>query len=204
MKKTIICLLYICCFFCVKAQEFLEVKKLTGKWQNSSRIVNFETEQTWLKTFYTLWNDGPYSLYELEQIRLLQVEDKVFLNFYEKKDDIFIAVNNKKNVAISPVKTENKFFGYVFSETEKDLVYKVLYWKSEVLFSDEKIEFENSIIIPKHIAINDIIYTCVTGRGNKLRNVKAETIEDVFGTEILHKNEKYLAIGEPFLTKIKE
>lgn len=188
----------------INGENFTEVTQITGKWQNYSRIIDFSTGYSWLKTFYNLWKEQPEELFQKENVKLLQIDNKLYTNFYKKNYDVYTCVNNIFDYALCQLNIQENIYSYAFIiDNDIEKVYKIRYWLCNVDYADTIIEYEK-LKIPKYIKINENVYTCVTGRGTKLRNVKLQTMAEVFNNENIIKNEEFLVIGDELLKKIEE
>ena len=122
-------------------------------------------------------------------------------------------------ILISPPYNKTELLSYFVSGSS---VYYIRYWRTNMEFDNGAIavfsDGEDSFEVPKHLRAQGQVYTCVNGRGSKIRNITKSnalpeeytlnevTVErhgyDDEGNEItwLEKGATICALGEPYLT----
>lgn len=190
----------------IKEYSGKEIFNIDGVWENRGRVLSFEEEkpEIWLKTFYTLWRDGPHEIFEIDDINLLQVNDSLYLNYFHRGKGAWLPVNNIKEIKTSSQPKAKKIYAYYFDEEDESKVYEIFYWQVKMPYEDVMINIDENIKIEKFIQIQDMVYTCVTGRGTKIRNLKKKNVEEVFGQNMVIRYDNYMTIGEPILKKLKD
>lgn len=133
---------------------------------------------------------------EIYNIPFAVIGNKLYLNFLVKEEDSdklaknsFLDGNimqsgnplngywqdngNAIGLLVSPAKNSNELMSYYIID---DDFYCIRYWKTDMeygkdakaFFSDEKETYS----VPKHLKVSDSVFTCVNGRGSKIRNIK--------------------------------
>lgn len=207
---------FVCAFFLsmifihseniIKEYVGKDIINIGGLWQSKDRVLSFENEkpEILLKTFYTLWRDGPHEIFQIEDINLLQVNDSLYLDYYVKGKGAWLPVNNIREIKTSFQPKTKKIYAYYFDEDDESMVYEIFYWKVKMPYEEVMINIEDDIKVEKFIQIDDMVYVCVTGRGTKIRNLRKKTVEEVFGDKLVIRYDNYMTIGEPILKKVQK
>ena len=151
-------------------------------WENSTRKIRFDLNDNCayirLKTFYGLWLDTEYRIdFDFQKRQPLVHEDFLFVRYWKESHFVknyYLPCSNSSEITLDEQVTDENVYGYYFSESS---VYAVRYWKcsSDVFDDEKKIELnteENKVFIPKYLQIADDYYTCIQGRGEKLRRLQ--------------------------------
>lgn len=161
------------------------------------------------------------------------IGNKLYLNFIVKNlSTIGIESSNDQllngywrdwgrasGILISPPYNEKEMVSYFVTD---DAVYYIRYWRTDMEFDDGAVavfsDGSQSFEVPKHLRAQGQVYTCVNGRGSKIRNItKSNALPeemtlnqvtvlrhgtDADGNEItwLEKAATICALGEPYLT----
>lgn len=195
------------CLILFSSFSYADDKPLESIYQNKFKILNLSTGEVTLKTFYTLYRDGPYNVFKAaDDFSYILVGDGLYFEYWKKTDNIWLPMTNKYDAMISPQKIADNVYGYVFDETDKNCVYKVRYWKTKAEYFGDTVKLTDGIDICRDIKIAGTVYTAVTGKGNKVRNVNKSTVEKVFGNKqvVISEEYNYLVIGEPSYIKLSK
>ena len=131
--------------------------------------------------------------------------DSLYIDFYtqdEKNPLFYKGVPYLKGLLISEQTTAENLSGLIF---DNDKIYDIRYWKTDMDFSDELVNFKyenDEYMVPKHIYISQTNYSCVSGRSKKIRNtVKSKSF---IPEEYIFTEDKTVAVKkqEPYLKKI--
>lgn len=126
---------------------------------------------------------------------------------------------NASGILISPPITSTELLSYYITDKA---VYHIRYWKTDMEYDpDAKAVFsdgEESYTVKKHLFVGGVNYTCVAGRGTRIRNIeKSETLPvaytlnsilvtkktvDAEGNEVTltNRTSTICALGEPYLS----
>lgn len=177
--------------------------ELKGIWENPYRILIFDESLNCnivLKTFYGWYYDPSIKTKTLvlDSVYPLCINDSLYLEYYQVKqvDNGFFykPCSNITDYLINAIKEKNEIYGYYEKDNE---FYRIRYWKVEKDFSDEIARYED-IQVDKMIKIAGASYTCVPGKGTKIRNI--ETITKPLNMIFTEENE-YMSFSKPFAQK---
>ena len=111
------------------------------------------------------------------------------------------------DIALFPARRLEKLTGYYVADVEgKSYIYAVNYWIANIDATDDVGYFiipntDIEVKVPKHIQLGSMVYTCVNGRGKRVRN--AIELNTLPGIAIHNAENTLMAMGAPFLTKSK-
>ncbi|MCR5699340.1 MAG: hypothetical protein K6G52_06840 [Treponemataceae bacterium] len=212
-KKILVffCALLFLSFFCA-AQDSSEVK-----WENKNRVVRFDFDNDLvfirLKNFYGLWLDDEYQVnWDFSKKKLLLTEDELYVRFWYKilpEIDYYVPQNNFSEITMDNQATDEYVYAYLFTGTK---TFRVRYWKCSMDVYDEQKKITHTIDsveyqLPKYLIVGGIPYTCIMGRGEKLRNNIFIDFEQEFPKAKFIKSDndekRNLVLDEPFLLRIK-
>lgn len=128
-----------------------------------------------------------YSKLQKNTVPLLLFKDALYLDFYTRilpENNIKENVNYNDNyngfwqghglskgILMSEQSIPQEISSYYINDNE---IYKIRYWITDMDYSSDYVELtyeDNTFFIPKHIKSAGNVYTCVRGRGKKVRNV---------------------------------
>lgn len=148
-----------------------------------------------------------YSKYEKNQIPVVIVDDKMYLNFYVKdkmNPDFWRGFVSSEGLKVSPQSvTENISCLYFVN----DYIFDIRYWKSDMDYTDEKAFFTydgKEYYVDKHIKSAGNLYACTNGRSRKIRNLTRPV--GVLNNSLQFYNDKSIMIidDKPYLKKIAD
>ena len=120
-------------------------------------------------------------------------------------------------ILVSPPYNKKELLSYFVAGNS---VYQIRYWETDMDYEAKDVVFadgQNTYHVPKHLAAQGTVYTCVNGRGSKIRNItRSGTFNEKFlmnellvvrhgveqdGNAITwnEKGDTILALGEPYL-----
>lgn len=190
-KKSFLCVrTFVFAFLALGISSFLSATENLSNttWQNKNRVIRFAPDENVLyirlKNYYGLWLDSEYKVdFDFQKNPLLILNGDLYISYWkesEKTENYYLPCTNFSEITLDEHPTAENVYGYYFTEND---FYEVRYWKcSKDIFDEEKMVeltegqvLEKIILIPKFIRIADDFYTCVPGRGVKLRNkIKTE------------------------------
>ncbi len=98
----------------------------------------------------------------------------------EEKQRIFQSASNGSGITINLANVAENVYSFFDTGTS---LYKIRYWQTGMDYdADAKAEFSDSdgtYLLQKHLRIGGTMYTCVPGRGNKIRNVEKVDYEKI-------------------------
>ena len=134
-------------------------------------IPETETSGAWNIVIY--YSDIKKSL----SIPVAVFNKKLYLDFYLLKTEdtyrVFEKASNVQEITVNLPLVDKEVYSYL--DTGNTL-YKIRYWETDMDFDKESkafIQEGNTLYqVQKHLKIGDNIYTCVSGRGVKIRNIE--------------------------------
>ena len=135
-----------------------------------------------------------------------RIGSSIFLNFLVKQHadaepsiyGPWLGVGQAEGICISPVKNAGELTSLYITE---DSVYYIRYWQTDMEYSSHQATFydgEKAFYIAKHIKSAGKIYTCVSGRGTQIRNVRRSPLQaDDF---LMNDSGTVLTFEKPYLT----
>ena len=195
-------------------------------WENSNRKVRFDSAENVayirLKNYYGLWLDTEYKInFDFQKNPPFINEDSLYVRYWQESQtakNYYLPCANFSEITLDEQVTDENVYGYYFSESE---VFVIRYWKCsrDVFDAEKKISLNlsgeknlssgaqpDSVFIPKYIQIADDCYTCIQGRGEKIRNVKKierKVFESGFADLkfLTQDGCSYLVLQKPYLVK---
>lgn len=126
---------------------------------------------------------------------------------------------NASGILISPPVTNTELLSYFITSTA---VYQIRYWQTDMDYDENAVatfsDGSNTYTVKKHLSVGGKIYTCVNGRGTKIRNIEksnsmpveyktnsviiqtSSTDENGAPVTSTIKESTICAIGKPYLT----
>jgi len=126
---------------------------------------------------------------------------------------------NASGLLISPPVTNTELLSYFITS---DAVYQIRYWQTDMDYDENAVatfsDNSNTYTVKKHLSVGGKIYTCVNGRGTKIRNIEksnsmpveyktnsviiqtSSTDENGAPVTSTIKESTICAIGKPYLT----
>lgn len=185
-------------------QNSEDKKNLVGIWENPYRIVIFDDSlccDIVLKTFYGWYFDPSIKEKSLKDnsVYPLCINDSLYLDYYEvfeiAQGVFYKPCSNIVDFLINESKESIEVYGYYEVD---DKFYQIRYWKIDKDFVDETAIYQDFIQVQKMISIGDSYYTCVPGKGLKIRNVKeVEKPSNI----IFSDDNKYMTFAKPYAQK---
>lgn len=135
-----------------------------------------------------------------------RIGSSIFLNFLVKQQEdaepsiygAWLGVGQAEGICISPVKNAGELTSLYITD---DSVYYIRYWQTDMVYSSQQATFsdgEKTFYIAKHIKSAGKIFTCVSGRGTQIRNVRRSPLQpDDF---LMNKSGTVLTFEKPYLT----
>lgn len=184
-----------------------------------------------LKTFYGLWRDKEvFTDLEDIKIKPLVYDNQLFLQYWELESNIenepkfnlYLPTSNIDEISLDNSIIYNQIYGFLFIDEEN--VIKIRYWLVNLDLSQDILDTQLGIInsstvdvnsgsvltnLPedkylntkKYIQISDKIYTCVEGRGTKVRNVEVINMKNEYPNLKFIKNDdiSYLVLDNAYM-----
>lgn len=156
----------------------------------------------------------------------LFIEYWVLDSFFDKEDKsklkLYLPASNIKDISLDNPKIQNEVYAYLI--LDENYAIKIRYWLVDLELESEDLENQRGMItentvdlsssvvlsnlqdeyyrnIKKYIKIGDKTYTCVEGRGVKIRNVKKINLTQEFKQyKFIEKgNKSYLVLQNPYM-----
>lgn len=124
------------------------------------------------------------SKYQKNYIPFVILEDRIYLNFFEKVGIPENKVENDRYSGFYKGNLPSKGFQICEQSIPENIacfyiidnkIYNIRYWLTDMEYSEELVSFkykEHSFEIPKHIETGGKLYTCVNGRSKHIRNTQ--------------------------------
>jgi hypothetical protein len=176
-----------------------------------SEHVNISYEEICADESDFAWNIIlDYSKNDHSFIPLALIDNKIYLEYYLKKNEkinqdeisskngFWMGSQVSEGITISKQNVPDEIKSYY---VDSDKIFSIRYWLANIDYQDEIVSFKydgESYSILKNINSLNSIYTCIKGRGKKLRNLD---IPKAFNEEkyVFSKNNKIMAVNEPYL-----
>lgn len=168
-----------------------------------------------LKSFYGFWYDGFYDVEDGDQVYLAQIEDGLYLEWWNREDIPENAVSggvfwapgsNVREIAITPYPVKERLSGWFIvprNEGQSPAVYEIPYWKADIEYSEDLASFKlpdgTDAYVCKHVKIGDVVYTCAAGHRKVVRNPALK--ESLPGTPLFSEGGVIMVLNEPYLVK---
>lgn len=116
-----------------------------------------------------------YSRTQNNCIPVCKIDNKMYLDFYIKNNKFqgfYMGNAVSKGITLNEQVIPENIYCYLIDEGK---IFTIRYWKSGMDYSDETAEFtieEKTYTVPKHVISGKTIYSCVSGRSKKVRNIK--------------------------------
>ena len=214
LVSVVLCL-FLCSSFCFAQNVSLQNVNLQDTvWQNSTRVVHFFLDENALsirlKNYYGLWLDTEYKIeYDFEKNPLLVLDNDLYVRYWNESSSekkFYLPCANFSEITLDKQVTDENVYGYYIND---EAVFTVRYWKcSGDIFDSEKLIFlkideNNSVQIPKFLKIGDDFYTCIQGRGEKLRNIQKMPKNDFLAKYPQIKfDSPYMVLSPSYLKKV--
>lgn len=119
---------------------------------------------------------------------------------------VWHGVSQKKSIRVSPLPLNVNLYSYYVLD---DVAYKIRYWPTTMMYTDAASNFTDgneTYHIAKHIVSDNVIFTNVTGKSTRIRNVEKffgkENVLSIFADTTLSDDGMICAFGKPFLQKV--
>lgn len=185
------------------------------KWENESRVIRFDFDANQvfirLKNYYGLWLDDEYNVdWNFSKKKLLITENSAYVRFWYKvlpQQDYYVPQNNFSEITMDEQANDDYVYAYLFTGEK---TFRVRYWKCSMDVFDEQKTICHTIDsidyqIPKFLIVGGIPYTCIMGRGEKLRNNIFVDFEKEFPEAKFIKSDSdekaYLVLDKPYLLR---
>ena len=109
-------------------------------------------------------------------------------------------VCKRKSIRLAPYPRASEIRSYYVSD---DGMYALRFWETTMPYTDDLASFDDTgktFSVAKHIVSNASVFTCVTGRSNRIRNTVKTPID--FGDYKLDETGMICVFGKPYMTKV--
>lgn len=177
--------------------------------------INFSTKNISSKNIEAYEMEIVFSKFQKNKIPFCVIGDNIFLDFFiqdENNPNFYIGNVLTKGFTISEQKIDDEIECLYFINTQenKNSYVQIRYWITDMEFSLENVLFNlqnNEYFVKKHINSAGNIYSCVSGKSKKIRNVnKPIDFINEENKDFTFNNEKTILIKNkiPYLTKIAD
>lgn len=191
-----------------------ELKTFYGLWRDKPYSISFDE----LKVVPLVFENQLYMQY--------WILDKNFANLSNSKFKLYLPKSNICDISLDVSLMQDEIYAYLVLDSLENVV-KIRYWLCDLEIDDEILQNQKAMItentvetnsktnfseiftledvifrnIQKYIKIDDKLYTCVEGRGVKIRNVEKINFEKEFSNyQIIEKDKtSYLVLDKPYL-----
>ncbi len=146
------------------------------------------------------------------------------------KIKFYFPASNVFEISLDKPFVKNEIYGYLILDSLENVI-KIMYWLCDLELSEEILQNQKAMItentvelksnqnfvtlenledeffrnIKKYIKIGDKLYTCVEGRGTKIRNIeKIDLIKEFPKYQFIKKNESnFLVLDSPYLVQVE-
>lgn len=115
-------------------------------------------------------------------------------------DGYWQGVCRRENIRIAPYPRVSEIRSYYVSGGD---MYALRFWETTMPYTDDLASFDDTgktFSVAKHIVSNASVFTCVTGRSNRIRNTVKRPLD--FGDYKLDETGAICAFGKPYMTKV--
>ena len=109
-------------------------------------------------------------------------------------------VCKRKSIRLAPYPRASEIRSYYVSD---DGMYVLRFWETTMPYTDDLASFDDTgktFSVAKHIVSSASIFTCVTGRSDRIRNIVKTPID--FGDYKLDETGMICVFGKPYMTKV--
>ena len=109
-------------------------------------------------------------------------------------------VCKRESIRLAPYPRAPEIRSYYVSD---DGMYVLRFWETTMPYTDDLASFDDTgktFSVAKHIVSNASIFTCVTGRSNRIRNIVKTPLD--FGDYKLDETGTICVFGKPYMTKV--
>jgi len=115
-------------------------------------------------------------------------------------DGYWQGVCRRESIRIAPYPRVSEIRSYYVSD---DGMYVLRFWETTMPYTDDLASFDDTgktFSVAKHIVSSASIFTCVTGRSNRIRNIVKTPLD--FGDYKLDETGMICVFGKPYMTKV--
>ena len=115
-------------------------------------------------------------------------------------DGYWQGVCRRESIRIAPYPRVSEIRSYYVSGGD---MYALRFWETTMPYTDDLASFDDTgktFSVAKHIVSNASVFTCVTGRSNRIRNTVKRPLD--FGDYKLDETGTICAFGKPYMTKV--
>lgn len=115
-------------------------------------------------------------------------------------DGYWQGVCRRESIRIAPYPRVSEIRSYYVSGGD---MYALRFWETTMPYTDDLASFDDTgktFSVAKHIVSNASVFTCVTGRSNRIRNTVKRPLD--FGDYKLDETGAICAFGKPYMTKV--
>ena len=109
-------------------------------------------------------------------------------------------VCKRESIGLAPYPRASEIRSYYVSD---DGMYVLRFWETTMPYTDDLASFDDTgktFSVAKHIVSSASVFTCVTGRSNRIRNIVKTPID--FGDYKLDETGMICVYGKPYMTKV--
>ncbi|MGP1587801.1 MAG: hypothetical protein ACTTHG_05595 [Treponemataceae bacterium] len=190
--------------------------ELDGIWENSHRKIVFDSEnrtvKIQLKNYYGLWLDSVYyGDFDLAENLSLIFEERLYFDYCKKDmqiENLFLPCCNIHQIQICEQIIDENIYGFYFTDENFENALKIRYWQCSIenYSLEDKVTFklsDSTIECVKYILIGNQLYTCVKGRGKRIRNYELIEFKKTYPDAkfITVKDVEYIILEKPYVKK---
>ena len=115
-------------------------------------------------------------------------------------DGYWQGVCRRESIRIAPYPRVSEIRSYYVSGGD---MYALRFWETTMPYTDDLASFDDTgktFSVAKHIVSNASVFTCVTGRSNRIRNTVKRPLD--FGDYKLDETGAICVFGKPYMTKV--